>query len=96
MADRLPVSIACGRFSCDGYVLTHVIWRNSYGSYQPETGVHFINPDGSTRDFRLIEHGCDKWPIVNEIIRRGLAKGWDAYRIGQVVPRLARLQARAA
>jgi len=39
--------------------MTHVTWRNSWGSLQPETGVRF-GPDFN--DFILIEHG---WPEFN-------------------------------
>lgn len=66
-----------------GYYLTHGIWHNSYGSYQPETGVR-SHADGC-KTFRLVEHGCDDWPLVTVVTLAGLSKGWGPYRIGNVI-----------
>jgi hypothetical protein len=66
-----------------GYYLTHAIWHNSYGSYQPETGVRTRAAD--LKDFRLIEHGCDNWPMVTIVTLAGLSKGWGANRIARVI-----------
>ncbi len=66
-----------------GYYLTHAIWYNSYGSYQPETGVR--THAAGLKDFRLIQHGSNNWPLVNVVTLAGLSKGWDEWRIAMVI-----------
>lgn len=78
-----PSSENKGHVDFGGFYLTHAIWRNSYGSYQPETGVR--SHAAGLKDFRLIEHGCDDWPLVTVMTLAGLSKGWDAERIGRVI-----------
>jgi hypothetical protein len=81
--DDFPRSEPCGHVDFGGYFLTHAIWRNSYGSYQPETGVRtYAN---NLKDFRLIQHNSDDWPMVTVVTLAGLSKGWDAYRIGNLI-----------
>ena len=62
----------------EGVCLTNAIWCNSYGSYQPETGIR--NDDG----FHLIEHGWEDWPAVNTIILMALRKNWEPSRINRL------------
>ena len=78
-----PYSESCGHVDFGGYYLTHAIWHNSYGSYQPETGVR--SHGGDLKDFRLIQHNSDDWPMVTVVALAGLSKGWDAERIGNVI-----------
>jgi hypothetical protein len=72
----------------DKYLLTHAIWRNSYGSVQPETGVRFARQDGTYDDFRLIQHGWLSFKDAENVILRGLNKGWSASRIEDLMCRV--------
>jgi hypothetical protein len=83
MRDGEPYSESIGHIDFGGYYLTHAIWHNSYGSYQPETGVRSYAAD--LKDFRLIEHGCNDWPLVTIVTLAGLSKGWDACRIARII-----------
>lgn len=78
-----PHSENKGHVDFGGFYLTHAIWRNGYGSYQPETGVRSHAAD--LKDFRLIQHDCDDWPLVTVMTLAGLSKGWDVERIGRVI-----------
>jgi hypothetical protein len=73
------------------FYLTHAIWRNSYGSCQPETGVRpVVNGEVQKDGFRLIQHNCVDFKFAEPIILRGLRKGWDACRISTFVEWLAK------
>lgn len=72
----------------EDYLLTNIVWENSYGSYQPETGVRRRVPDGTWADFSLIEHGWYDFEEANDLILRALHKGWDACRIGNFMQKL--------
>lgn len=71
-----------------GWYLTHAIWRNSYGSRQPETGAR--SHAAGLKDFRLIQHDCDDWPLVTVVALAGLSKGWHEYRIAEAIAWLHR------
>lgn len=81
--DGEPYSESISHVDFGGFYLTHSIWHNGMGSYQPETGVR--SHAASLKDFRLIEHGCNDWPFVTVVSLAALAKGWDAYRIGRLI-----------
>lgn len=83
MNEHLPRCETKGHVDFGGYYLTHAIWRNSYGSYQPETGVR--THAAGLKDFRLIHHDSDNWPLVTIVTLAGLSKGWDEDRIGDVI-----------
>ena len=83
MRDGQPYCQSIGHVDFGGYYLTHAIWHNSYGSRQPETGVR--SHAANLKDFRLIQHGSDDWPLVTIVTLAGLSKGWDEYRVGEVV-----------
>lgn len=53
--DRDPYSESVQHVDFGGYYLTHAIWHNDHGSYQPETGVR--SRAQGLKDFRLIQHG---------------------------------------
>lgn len=89
-----PRSENCGHVDFGGYYLTHAIWRNSYGSYQPETGVR--THAGGLKDFRLIQHNSDDWPMVTVVTLAGLSKGWDTERIGDLIEWLHARRRKAA
>jgi hypothetical protein len=66
------------------WLLTNGIWENCYGSYQPETGVRnirMIDPSTGRPCFTLIEHGWRDFEAANDVILRGLDKGWSTCRI---------------
>lgn len=81
--DGTPYSESVAHVDFGGFYLTHAIWHNSYGSYQPETGVrsHALG----LKDFRLIEHGSNNWPMVTVVTLAALSKGWDAHRIATLI-----------
>lgn len=72
-----------GHVDFGGFYLTHAIWRNSHGSYQPETGVR--SHAAGLKDFRLIQHNSDDWPMVTVVALAGLSKGWNSERIGDLI-----------
>lgn len=76
--NQLPRSDSIQHVDFGGYYLTHAVWRNNYGSYQPETGVR--SHAGGLKDFRLIQHNSDNWPLVTVMALAGLSKGWDCER----------------
>jgi hypothetical protein len=78
-----PYSESAGHVDFGGYYLTHGIWHNSYGSYQPETGVR--THAAGLKDFRLIQHYCDNWPFVTAVVLAALPKGWDTERIATLI-----------
>jgi len=86
--DDFPCSIPAGSHKDGKYLLTHAIWRNSYGSVQPETGVRFARPDGSYDGFCLIQHGWLDFQAAENIILRGLQKGWQVSRIEDLLCRI--------
>lgn len=95
MDDTLPMSESKGHATIDGrWLLTHAVWRNSYGSYQPETGVrdlHEIEADNHGRPrFDLIQHGWQDFAAAEAIIVKGLRKGWSPFRVGEAMDRLSR------
>lgn len=65
------------------YFLTHVIWRNSYGSSN-ETGVRSVVGGVVQDDFRLIQHGLN-FDFAEPFIVAGLRKGWDEIKITDLV-----------
>jgi len=83
MIEQEPHSESVQHVDFGGYYLTHAIWHNSYGSYQPETGVR--TRANGLKDFRLIQHGSDNWPMVTIVTLAGLSKGWDEWRIANVI-----------
>ena len=78
-----PWSESISHVEFAGFYLTHSIWHNSYGSYQPETGVR--SKVAFYDDFRLIQHGSNDWPMVTVVTLAALSKGWDTERIADVV-----------
>lgn len=88
MRDGEPWSESVQHVDFGGFYLTHVIWHNSYGSYQPETVVR--SHAAYFKDFRLIQHNSNNWPLVTVVTLAALAKGWDAYRIGCIIEWLDR------
>lgn len=88
MCEGKPYSESVSHVDFGGFYLTHVIWHNSYGSVQPETGVR--SHAAALKDFRLVEHGSQNWPMVTIVMFAALAKGWDAYRIGRLIEWLDR------
>jgi hypothetical protein len=83
MRDDVPRCDSIEQVDAEGYFLTHAIWRNGMGSYQPETGVR--SHAAGLKDFRLIQHGCDDWPLVTRTTLRALVKGWDECKIADVI-----------
>lgn len=86
--DEFPCSIPSGSYKDDKYLLTHAVWRNEYGSVQPETGVRFAKPDGTYGDFSLIQHGWLSFDDAEKVILRGLQKGWNLCRIEDLMRRV--------
>jgi hypothetical protein len=78
-----PYSESISHVDFGGYYLTHAIWHNSHGSYEPETGVR--THAAGLKDFRLIQHYCGDWPFVTVVTLAALHKGWDAYRISRLL-----------
>ena len=93
---EFPTSIPAGVYRDEKYLITHAIWRNSYGSVQPESGIRFAQPDGSYDDFSLIQHGWIDFTKAENVILRTLAKGWRVSRIEDFMCRLRERNPRAA
>ena len=93
MRDGEPYSENIGHVDFGGVYLTHAVWHNSYGSYQPETGVR--THAAGLKDFRLIQHNSNNWPLVTIVTLAAVAKGWDSERIATVIEWLHRRIARA-
>lgn len=72
------------------WILTNGVWENSYGSYQPETGVrHRERLDERGRmQFGLVQHGWIDFDAADDVILRGLRKGWSCDRIETLMARL--------
>lgn len=85
-----------GHVEFAGWYLTHAVWRNSYGSYQSETGVRFRQPDGSYADFTLAQHNSDNWHLVTVVMLAGLSKGWAVHRTASLIDWLHRRMRRRA
>lgn len=83
MEPHLPRCDTVQHVDFGGYYLTHAIWRNCYGSHQPETGVR-THANG-LKDFRLIQHNSDDWPMVTVITLAALSKGWNTERIADLI-----------
>ena len=94
MREYEPYSESIGHVDFGGVYLTHAIWHNSYGSRQPETGVR--THAAGLRDFRLIPHNSDNWPLVTVVTLAALAKGWNSERIATVIEWLHRRYRRRA
>jgi hypothetical protein len=92
--DDLPRSESHGHAEIDGrWILTHAVWRNSLGSYQPETGIRDLRDvDEKTERprFDLIQHGWRDFQAAQSVIEKGLRKGWPVHRISDVMERLSR------
>ena len=91
-----PCSIPAGSYQDGKYLITHAIWRNSYGSVQPESGIRFAQPDASYGDFRLIQHGWLDFSKAEQVILHALGKGWGVLRIEDFMCRLRERHPRAA
>jgi len=71
------------------HFLTSIKWNSmpEYGGCgSVETGIRTVTdgtPDADS--FCLIQHGWYRWQEAHEFIKKGLAKGWDAYRIGTLM-----------
>ena len=80
-----PYTVQRGHVTTDRHILTHVEWHPSswFGDFgQPETGVRWRDDPGA---FELIQHGWWDFEKAEAIILRGLAKGWDTYRISRLM-----------
>lgn len=82
-AEGEPYSESISHVDFGGYYLTHAIWHNSCGSYEPETGVR--THAAGLKDFRLIQHYTADWPLVTIVTLAALSKGWDSERIGRLI-----------
>jgi hypothetical protein len=86
MSEEKGCAIIDGR-----WILTHAIWRNSYGSCQPETGVRDLTDvdekTGRPR-FDLIQHGWMNFEKAHYVIEKGLRKGWSPFHISEVMDRI--------
>lgn len=99
-ADREPpYSVARGhRTVAARWLLTNAEWhtstmtRDHVVSY--ETGVRDLDAFGQTigRSFRLIQHGWSDFDAASDLIERGLLKGWNTERIGNVLDRVLRMR----
>lgn len=81
---ELPRSTQISTRQQGDWLLTNGIWENSYGSFQPETGVRNlskIDPNTGRPWFALVEHGWRDFSAAEDVILRCLAKGWDTCRI---------------
>lgn len=85
MRDEVPRCDNIRSVTLPDYFLSHAIWRNGFGSYQPETGVRKIIRGAVQKEFRLIQHGVGNFDFAEPLIVCGLRKGWDAERIGEFV-----------
>lgn len=94
MREGEPWSESVGHVDFGGFYLTHAIWHNSLGSYQPETGVR--SHAANLKDFRLIQHNSSNWPMVTVVTLSALSKGWNEYRIGTLIEWLDRRYRRNA
>lgn len=90
--EDLPKSIPVSQVREGDWFLTNAVWRNSYGSFQPETGVRFMNLFGPDERplFELIEHGWRDFDAANDVIIKGLRKGWGTGRIADLMTNLKR------
>lgn len=95
--DSLPRSTKISEMRYGNLLLTNAVWENSYGSYQPETGVRFLDQihDGRPR-FELVQHGWVDFVAANDLIIRGIRKGWNASRITDFLCRLKERNRRPA
>lgn len=90
-SEQTPYSKFIGASDAGDFFLTHVIWHNSLGSNQPETGVRRKADGKIVQDsFHLIQHGVCNFDFAEPLILRGLRKGWGANRISDFVERLAK------
>lgn len=93
--DEGPRSEPKGHATIDGkWLLTHAIWcpTTFYGRGRcPETGVCKIDTAGMAVEgtFELIQHGWHNFSDAEQIISRGLRKGWDCYRIATLMDNLS-------
>lgn len=79
------------------WVLTHIIWHptltwGGHGSC-PETGVrdlHDVDEKTGRQEFHLIQHGWRDFARAEQIIVKGLRKGWSPYRISEAMYRIKR------
>jgi hypothetical protein len=79
-----PYSVKRGEFRNNKWLLTNAEWHPcAMGIDMPqfETGVRFRQPCGKFGGFELIEHGWANFEEANNVIIRGLGKGWSCYRI---------------
>lgn len=70
----------------DRWILTHAIWNG----YQ-ETGVRDLKDTDSVTGrphFDLIQHGWGSLDRAEEIIVKGLRKGWSPFRVSCAMDRI--------
>lgn len=87
---ELPKSTAVSTVRVGDLLLTNAIWENGTGSYEPETGVRFmdeIGPDGRPV-FVLIQHRWRDFAKANDVIARAVRKGWGSRRISDFMENL--------
>lgn len=86
-----PYSVFISDQKHDDFYLSNVEWHRNdwYGDHpQYETGVRpvrcgvILNDHG---DFTLIQHGWYDFERADQIILKGLRKGWDALRISRLI-----------
>lgn len=80
-------STGLGHEYTDTHLLTSIMhnYMPEYGgSGSVETGVRELDGQGF-KNFRLIQHGWHRWREAHEFIKKGLAKGWDVYRIDRAM-----------
>lgn len=86
--DGMPESLPVSHLESDGYLLTNVLWcTHSLAGYHknPETGIRKLDDDGNYVGFDLIQHGWSNFDKANDIILKGLRKGWDTYKISNIL-----------
>ncbi len=87
---ELPRSTGVSKLQIDNFLLTNSVWENSMGSYEPETGVRYLDQtdtDGRAR-FVLIQHRWRDFQAANDLIVKALRKGWPAWRIEDLMCKL--------
>lgn len=73
----------------DTHLLTSIRWvpmPELFSRGSVETGVREVK-DGQVVNgsFQLIQHGWHRYEDAHTFIKKGLAKGWDVYRIDRAM-----------